>query len=116
MTASMPSMEELMAKAKEMQKHMQQAQKDIIALEVLGEAGGGLVKIRMNGAHQAIRVEIAPSLMGGDEDMLEDLVAATINDCVKKIEDATKQKMMGMAKEMNLPTNMDAGKSDGSLE
>jgi hypothetical protein len=106
MANNMPSMEELMEKAKEMQAQMQKAQREIIALEVMGEAGGGLVKIRMNGAHQAIRVDVAPSLMGEDEDMLEDLIAAAINDCAKKIEDATKQKMMGMAKEMNLPTDL----------
>lgn len=107
MVNNVPSMEELMEKAKEMQAQMQKAQREITALEVMGESGGGLVKIRMNGAHQAIRVEVAPSLMKEDEDMLEDLIAAAINDCAKKIEDVTKQKMMSMAKEMNIP--VDAG-------
>lgn len=98
-----PNMQELMEKAKEMQKQMQAAQQEIAALEVVGQAGGGLVKIRMNGAHQALRVEISPTLMGEEEDMVEDLVMAAINDASQKIEAATKDKMMLMAKDMKLP-------------
>lgn len=98
-----PNMQELMEKAKEMQKQMQAAQQEIAALEVVGQAGGGLVKVRMNGAHQALRVEISPTLMGEEEDMVEDLVMAAINDASQKIEAATKDKMMKMAKDMKLP-------------
>lgn len=98
-----PNMQELMEKAKEMQKQMQTAQQEIAALTVEGEAGGGLVKVRMNGAHQALSVKISPSLMGEEEDMLEDLIMAAINDASQKIENATKEKMMAMAKDMKLP-------------
>jgi len=110
-----PTMEELMAKAKEMQNYMQNAQKEIMALQITGEAGGGMVKVIMNGAHQALKITISPTLMGEDEDMLEDLVLAAINDASKKIEETTKQKMMQMAKDMNLPQDMGgAGGANGS--
>lgn len=100
-------MKELFEKAKEMQSQMQKAQNEIVAIEVVGEAGGGLVKVRMNGAHQALRVEISPTLMGDEEDTVEDLVAAAINSAVKKIEGATKEKMMAIAKDMKLPQGME---------
>ena len=100
------NMKDLFEKAKEMQSQMQKAQNEIVAIEVVGEAGGGLVKVRMNGAHQALRVEISPTLMGEEEDTLEDLVAAAINSAVKKIEGSTKEKMMGIAKDMKLPEGM----------
>ncbi len=98
-----PNMQELMEKAKEMQAQMQAAQQEIAALKVIGEAGGGLVKVSMNGAHQALRVEISPSVMGDEEEMLEDLVMAAINDASQKIENRTKEKMIAMAKDMKLP-------------
>lgn len=103
---SMPNMKELMEKAKEMQQHMQKAQSEISAIVVIGEAGGGLVKIHMNGLHQATRTQISPTLMGEEEDMIEDLVTAAINDASAKIEKATKQKMMSIAKDMNLPEDI----------
>lgn len=98
-----PNMQELMEKAKEMQAQMQAAQQEIAALKVVGEAGGGLVKVTMNGAHQALRVEVSPTLMGDEEEMLEDLIVSAINDASQKIEAKTKEKMMAMAKEMKLP-------------
>ena len=108
--SSIPNMKELMEKAKEMQSQMQQAQQEITSIEVEGAAGGGLVKVFMNGAHQAKRVQISPTLLGDDdEDMLEDLVAAAINDASKKIEDLTKSKMMGIAKNMKLPDEFNQG-------
>lgn len=106
---SMPNMQELMEKAKEMQHQMQQAQKEILALEVMGQSGGGLVKIRMNGAHQALRVELSPSVLHEDEETVEDLVMAAINDASQKVEKVTKEKMTEIAKKLNLPG------ADGSL-
>ena len=105
---TMPSNDQLnnlMAKAKEMQEQMKSIQNNIASIKVTGEAGGGLVKILMNGTHSVERVEISPTLMGEEEDMLEDLVAAAFNDASNKIEKATKEAMMRLAKDLNLPDN-----------
>lgn len=109
-----PNMQELMEKAKEMQAQMQAAQQEIAALEVVGEAGGGLVKVRMNGAHQALGVNISSTLMGEEEDMLEDLVMAAINDASQRIEKITKDKMVQMAKEMKLPEGFGGEAGEGA--
>lgn len=102
-----PNMNDLMQKAKEMQDQMQTAQKQIAEIRVVGQAGGGLVKVTMNGAHYAEKVEISPTLMGEEEEMLEDLVAAAINDGVKKIEEGTKGKMLEIAKGFQMPDGFD---------
>ncbi len=108
------NMEEIMKKAQEMQTHMQKAQKEITNTVVEGVAGGGLVKVKMNGNHQVLSVYIAPSLMDEDEETIADLVAAAFNDATKKIEAATKQKMMEIAKEMKIPEDFSG--SGGSIE
>jgi DNA-binding YbaB/EbfC family protein len=82
---------------------MKQAQDAIAALEVEGEAGGGMVKVVMTGRHDVKRVTIAPSLLSEDKDMLEDLVAAAMNDAVRKVETASQQKMAGLTAGMPLP-------------
>jgi len=96
----------LMKQAQEMQASMQRAQEELAGLEVTGESGGGLVKVVMTGKHEARRVSIDDSLVGDDKDMLEDLVAAAINDAVHKIEDATKERMTGLTAGLNLPPGM----------
>ena len=83
----------LMKQAQAMQENMKKAQDAIAAMEVEGEAGGGMVKIVMTGRHDVKRVTIEPSLLAEDKDMLEDLVAAAINDAVRKVEAASQQKM-----------------------
>ena len=93
----------LMKQAQQMQADMQKAQEEIARLEVTGESGGGMVKVTMTGRHEARRVEIAPSLLGDDKDMLEDLVAAAINDAAHKVESVTQERMAGMTAGMNLP-------------
>jgi DNA-binding YbaB/EbfC family protein len=93
----------LMKQAQAMQDSMKKAQEEIAAMEVEGEAGAGLVKIVMTGRHDVRRVTIDPSLLGEDKDMLEDLVAAAVNDAVRKVESATQQKMAGMTAGMPLP-------------
>jgi len=100
-----PDLSKLMEKAKEMQDQMKNIQNKIAALQVTGEAGGGLVKITMNGTHSVAPggVRISPTLMGDDEEMLEDLIAAAINDASAKIEQTTKDEMLKMAKDMQLP-------------
>ncbi len=96
----------LMKQAQEMQANMQKAQEEIANLEVTGESGGGLVKVTMTGRHEARRVMIDDSLVGDDKDMLEDLIAAAINDATHKVEAATQERMSGMTDGLNLPAGM----------
>ncbi len=93
----------LMKQAQAMQENMKQAQDAIAAMEVEGEAGGGMVKVVMTGRHDVKRVSIAPTLLSEDKDMLEDLVAAAMNDAVRKVEAASQQKMAGLTAGMPLP-------------
>ncbi len=96
----------LMKQAQEMQANMQKAQEEIASLEMTGESGGGLVKVTMTGRHEARRVVIDDSLVGDDKDMLEDLIAAAINDATHKVEAATQERMSGMTDGLNLPAGM----------
>lgn len=93
----------LMKQAQAMQANMQRAQQEIASMEIGGESGGGMVKVTMNGRHEVSRVSIDPALLGDDKDMLEDLVAAAVNDAVRKVEKATQEKMSGLMSGMNLP-------------
>ncbi|OMH36230.1 YbaB/EbfC family nucleoid-associated protein [Motiliproteus sp. MSK22-1] len=93
----------LMKQAQQMQEKMQEAQEEIANAEVTGESGAGMVKIQMNGRHDVKRVNIDASLMGEDKDILEDLVAAAINDAVRKIETSTQEKMSGLTGGMGMP-------------
>jgi nucleoid-associated protein EbfC len=93
----------LMKQAQAMQDNMKKAQEAIAAMEVEGEAGGGLVRVTMTGRHDVRRVSIDASLLGEDKDMLEDLVAAAVNDAVRKVEAASQEKMAGMAAGLPLP-------------
>ena len=97
----------LMKQAQKMQENLQKAQQEIALLEITGESGGGLVKITLTGRHEARRVSIDNSLLTDDKDMLEDLVAAAINDAVRKVEQATQDKIAGMAGGMGLPLGGD---------
>jgi hypothetical protein len=97
----------LMKQAQKMQENLQKAQQEIALLEITGESGGGLVKITLTGRHEARRVSIDDSLLTDDKDMLEDLVAAAINDAVRKVEQATQDKIAGMAGGMGLPLGGD---------
>ncbi len=96
----------LMKQAQQMQADMQKAQQEIANLEVTGESGGGLVKVTMTGRHEARRVEIDDSLVADDKDMLEDLIAAAINDASHKVETVTQERMAGLTAGMNLPAGM----------
>ena len=93
----------LMKQAQQMQEQMQKAQQELADMEVTGEAGGGMVKVTMTGRHDVRRVSIDPSLLGDDREMLEDLVAAAMNDAVHKVEAGTQDKFSGMASGLNLP-------------
>jgi DNA-binding YbaB/EbfC family protein len=96
----------LMKQAQEMQANMQKAQEELANMEVTGESGGGLVTVVMNGRHDVRRVSIDDSLMGDDKEMLEDLLAAAVNDAVRQIERNTQEKMSGMTAGLNLPGGM----------
>lgn len=96
----------LMKQAQKMQEDMQKAQEELASREVEGQSGGGLVKVVMTGRHEICRVQIDDSLVGDDKDMLEDLVAAAVNDAVHKIEDGSKEMMSGMTAGLNLPAGM----------
>jgi len=93
----------LMKQAQAMQATMQKAQQELAAMEVTGEAGGGMVKVTLNGRHEARRVQIDPTVPGDDREMLEDLIAAAINDATRRIEAATEEKMSSLMGGMNLP-------------
>ena len=94
---------DMMKKAQEMQENMQKAQAELANKEVTGEAGGGMVSIKMRGTHEVNRVTIDPSLIDEDVEMLEDLVAAAINDAVKKVEKSNQAAMQEMTAGLNLP-------------
>lgn len=94
---------DMMKKAQEMQENMQKAQKELASKEVTGESGGGMVQVLMRGTHEINRVTIDPSLMGDDKEMLEDLIAAAVNDAVHKVEKSNQQSMQEMTAGLNLP-------------
>jgi nucleoid-associated protein EbfC len=96
----------LMKQAQQLQANMQKAQEEIAAMEVTGESGGGMVKVTINGRHEAKRVQIDPSVPLDDREMVEDLVAAAINDAVHRLEAASQQKMSGLVGGMNLPPGL----------
>jgi DNA-binding YbaB/EbfC family protein len=86
----------LMRQAQQMQENMQKAQAELGDLEVTGEAGAGMVKLVLNGRHEAKSITIEPKLFGEDKDMLEDLLVAAINDAVRKVAARTQEKYAGM--------------------
>jgi DNA-binding YbaB/EbfC family protein len=94
---------DMMKKAQEMQENMQKAQKELANKEVTGQAGGGMVAVVMRGTHEVNRVTIDPALVGDDLEMLEDLIAAAINDAVHKVEKANQAAMQEMTAGLNLP-------------
>jgi nucleoid-associated protein EbfC len=93
----------LMKQAQQMQDNMKRAQEELALLEVEGQAGAGLVKVVMTCRHDVKRVSIDPSLLAEDRDMLEDLVAAAMNDAVRRAETTTQEKMSGLTAGMPLP-------------
>jgi nucleoid-associated protein EbfC len=93
----------LMKQAQEMQNNLKKAQEELAQTEVLGQSGAGLVKVLMTCRHDVKRVTIDPSLSGEDRDMLEDLVAAAINDAVRRVEATTQEKMAGLTQGLPMP-------------
>ena len=97
---------QLMKQAQAMQANMQKMQEQIAGLEVVGEAGGGMVKVTMSGRHEVRRVQIEPAVAGDDREMLEDLIAAAVNDAVHKVETLVQEKMASMTAGLQLPPGM----------
>jgi len=95
----------MMKQAQQMQEKMQKAQEEVASLEVEGQSGGGLVKVVMTGRHELRSVNIDDSLMD-DKEMLEDLVAAAVNDASQRLESATREKMAGATDGLQLPPGM----------
>ena len=95
----------LMKQAQQMQDNVQKMQEQIAQMEIEGQAGAGMVKIVMTGKPDVRRVSIDPSVMD-DREMLEDLIAAAVNDAVRRIESTTQEKMSGFTAGLNLPPGM----------
>lgn len=93
----------LMKQAQEMQEKMQRIQEEAAQSEVYGEAGAGMVKVTMNGRHDVSQVTIDPSVMEEDKELLEDLLAAAVNDAVRKVEANSKARMEEATAGLNLP-------------
>ncbi len=96
----------LMKQAQQMQENMKRMQEQLATLEVEGQSGAGLVKVTMTCRHDVKRVAIDPSLLADDRDMLEDLVAAAVNDAVRKVEATTQEKMSAITGGLPLPPGM----------
>ena len=96
----------LMKQAQQMQENMQKAQEELGNMEITGQAAGGLVTVVMTGRHDVKRVSINDSVMEEDKEILEDLLAAAVNDAVQKVESTTKEKMSSMTAGMGLPPGM----------
>jgi len=93
----------LMQQAQRMQDDMKRAQEELAQLEVTGQAGGGLVSVRMSGRHEVRGVSIDRAMFADDPEMAEDLVAAAINDAVNKVAALSQEKLGGLTAGMNLP-------------
>lgn len=93
----------IMKQAQQMQERMQKAQEELQSIEVVGEAGAGMVKVTMTCNHNVRRIEIDPSLMDDDKEMIEDLVAAAINDAVRRVQTTSQEKMSSVTGGMQMP-------------
>ncbi|KAA6184548.1 YbaB/EbfC family nucleoid-associated protein [Thiohalocapsa marina] len=96
----------MLKQAQKMQEELKEAQERLGKEEVTGESGGGMVRVTMTCRHEARRVEIDPSLLTDDKDMLEDLVVAAINDAVRRVGDRTKESMADLTAGLPLPPGM----------
>lgn len=93
----------LMKQAQRMQAEMEKAQQELAELEVQGESGGGMVTVVMTGRHELRRVTIDDAVFGDDKEMVEDLLAAAVNDAVQKLEATMKERMAGVTSGLGLP-------------
>ncbi len=96
----------MLQQAQRMQEELQRVQKELESAEVTGQAGGGMVSVTMTGRHEARRVRIDPQLMKDDAEMVEDLIAAAINDAVNKVAALSQSRMQAVTGGMQLPPGM----------
>jgi nucleoid-associated protein EbfC len=96
----------LMKQAQQMQDNMRKMQEQLAQIEVEGQAGAGMVKVVMTCRHDVKRVIIDPAALGDDKEMLEDLIAAAVNDAVRKVETTSQEKMAGVTAGLPLPPGM----------
>lgn len=99
----MQGLGDLMKQAQEMQANMQKMQEEMANAEVQGQSGAGLVSVIMTGRHDVRKVSIDDSLLSEDKEILEDLLAAAVNDAVRKVEQNTKAKMGDITGGMQMP-------------
>ena len=99
-------LDELLKQARSLQTQLNDAQEALNKATVTGESGAGLVKVVLNGRHEALRVEISPAVFGDDRTILEDLIAAAFNDAVHRVEIKQKERMGSLAKDMGLPSGL----------
>ena len=104
-----PQLGNLMRQAQKMQENMKRAQEEIARTEITGESGAGMVKITLNGRHEARKVEINPDALKEDKEFLEDLIAAAINDASQKLEASSKEKLAKVTGGMQLPPGLNLG-------
>lgn len=102
----MKDLGQLMKQAQQIQQDMQKAQDELARLEVTGESGGGMVRVRMTCKHDVRRIEIEDRLLADDKEMLEDLIAAAFNDAIRKVERAVQERLSGLAGGLPLPGGM----------
>jgi hypothetical protein len=93
----------LMKQAQQMQDNMKKVQEQLATTEVEGQSGAGMVKVVMTCRHDVKRVTIDESLLKDDKEMLEDLIAAAMNDAVRRVETTTQEKMGAVTAGMPLP-------------
>lgn len=101
-----PDINRLMKQAQQMQAELERTQQQLAQLEIEGQSGAGLVKVLMTGRHEIKRVSLDPSLMSEEREMLEDLIAAAVNDAVRRLDETSKQKLAAVTQGMNLPPGM----------
>ena len=99
----MTDLNELMKQAKQMQEQFQKAQEDLVNLVVVGESGAGLVRVEMNGRYDVVNLDLNDSLMSEEKEVIEDLLAAAVNDAVRRLEDKKKEAIGGTAGNFNMP-------------
>ncbi len=93
----------LMKQAQAMQENLRRAQEELAKIEVAGTAGGGMVSVTMTCRHDVKRVQIDATLMQDDKEVLEDLIAAAVNDAVRKVEKASQEKLAGLTSGLGIP-------------
>jgi len=97
---------QLMKQAQQMQADMKKAQDEMASTTVIGESGGGIVRVTMTCQRQVQKLEIDETLIGDDKEMLEDLIIAAFNDAGRKVETTMQERFSGMASGLNLPPGL----------